>query len=159
MLNFTNGNEAVDLKSTVTSYISEMQEDLQNIAADAESSPAVKASAIIEIEKRAKELSAVAALLTSVASEYKGASTDLKGDLLADMTAADLKSAVVGAYKLTRAKSPASVDLQVEAEDLPAEFQRVSADKRALTKALKDGRQVDGATLKQGEHIRISLAR
>ena len=153
-------NEVVGLKEEVATHINGLIQDLTNVRVDLEnSSDEVRVKSVIELERQVKAIQEVASALTKVASEYKGTADEVKSGLLTELTDADLKSKILGQFKLTRCKSPASVDLQVNPEELPTEFQRISADKRKIASALKGGRKVEGAELQQGEHIRISLAR
>lgn len=54
-------------------------------------------------------------------------------------------------------KSPESVRLDIDPKHLPPEFQKVTveADTAAIKKFLKDGGEIKGVTLVQGEHLRI----
>ena len=159
-MQITKTNEVVGLKQEVATHIDALIEDLTNVRVDLEnSSEEVQVKSVIELERQVKSIQEVASALTKVATEYKDTANEVKGGLLTELADADLKSKILGQFKLTRCKSPASVDLQVDPEELPTEFQRISADKRKLASALQDGRKVKGAKLQQGEHIRISLAR
>ncbi|STZ14007.1 Siphovirus Gp157 [Moraxella caviae] len=53
--------------------------------------------------------------------------------------------------------SPASVRLDIDAANLPQEFQNIEikANSTAIKKALKDGVVIDGVTLVQNKHVRI----
>ena len=58
---------------------------------------------------------------------------------------------------IRKQKSPASVRLDIDAQHLPSEYQKVEikTNNAAIAKALKDGIVIDGASLVQGEHLRI----
>ena len=105
-------------------------------------------------------LKAQAKAILAAAADYEALSAMLKDDIVADMQENDVKTEVHGDFKLTRCKSPATVDVDIAPEDLPEDYQRitVSADKRGLTKALKQGVSIEGVHLKQGEHLRIGIA-
>ena len=82
----------------------------------------------------------------------------LKNRLLFDMQENDEQAAPAGDFKIARQRnSQPSVVLSIQAEDLPAEFQKVTvdADKDALKFAINAGEVIDGVDLETGEHIRI----
>lgn len=91
----------------------------------------------------------------------KGLATRLKETLLADLHQHGETKATAGKFKIARQKnSQPSVILNIAAEALPTEFQRITieADKTALKDALKDGTEIDGVALITGEHIRIRVS-
>jgi len=90
----------------------------------------------------------------------KGLATRLKDTLIADLQQHGEKSTTAGKFKIARQKnSQPSVILNIEAEALPTDYQRITieADKTALKDALKDGTEIDGVELRTGEHIRIRV--
>ena len=82
----------------------------------------------------------------------------LKKTLVGDLQHHGDTSITAGDFKLAR-QSRESVKLHIEAEDLPAEYQRVTidADKTTLKRDLKNKVKIDGVELEAAEHIRISL--
>ena len=82
----------------------------------------------------------------------------LKDTLKADLIEHDEKSVKAGKYRIARQKnSQPTVNVLIDAEDLPSEFQSVTvdADKAALKQAITHGTEVDGVDLEYGEHVRI----
>ena len=105
-------------------------------------------------------LKAQAKAILAAADDYDALSSMLKTDIVEDMASNDVKVETHGDFKLTRCKSPATVDVDCAPEDLPEDYQKVtvSADKRKLTRAVKQGVAIEGVTLRQGEHLRIGIA-
>lgn len=81
----------------------------------------------------------------------------LKSNMLSAMIDSDIAKIDDPIMPIRRQKSPASVRLDITAEQLPSEYQKVEikANNTAIAKALKDGIVIDGASLVQGEHLRI----
>lgn len=81
----------------------------------------------------------------------------LKSNMLAAMQANDIKKVDDPIIPIRRQKSIPSVCLDINADRLPKEFQKmeIKANHVAIAKALKDGIVIDGANLVQNEHIRI----
>ena len=90
----------------------------------------------------------------------KGLASRLKDTLMADLHQHGERRTTAGKFSIARQKnSQPSVILNISAEALPTEFQRltIEADKTALKDALKDGTEIDGVSLETGEHIRIRV--
>lgn len=90
----------------------------------------------------------------------KGLATRLKDTLMADLHQHGENSTTAGKFKIARQKnSQPSVILNIDAEALPTEFQRltIEADKTALKDALENGTEIDGVSLETGEHLRIRI--
>ena len=82
----------------------------------------------------------------------------LKERLLFDMQANGEESVPAGEFRIKRQRnSQASVVLDIDAEDLPEDYQKVTveADKDALKYAIKAGEVIDGVNVETGEHVRI----
>ena len=92
------------------------------------------------------------------AAARENLSKRLKKVLVGDLSHHGEESVLAGDFKLTR-KITDSVKLHIDAEDLPAEYQRVKieADKPELKRALKRGEEIDGAELEETEHIQIKV--
>ena len=91
----------------------------------------------------------------------KGLATRLKDTLMADLQQHGETRTTAGNFKIARQKnSQPSVILNIAAEALPTEFQRITieADKTALKDAIQDGTEIDGVSLETGEHIRILVS-
>ena len=85
----------------------------------------------------------------------------MKDTLLADLQQHGERRTTAGNFKIARQKnSQPSVILNIEAEALPTEFQRltIEANKEALKEALNNGTEIDGVALVTGEHIRILVS-
>ena len=85
----------------------------------------------------------------------------LKENLSAYLRVHGMHSVSAGAFKIAKQKnSQPSVILNISAEALPTEFQRITieADKTALKLALKNGTEIDGVSLETGEHLRIRVS-
>ena len=90
----------------------------------------------------------------------KGLASRLKETLMADLHQHGETRTTAGKFKIARQKnSQPSVILNIAAEALPTEFQRltIEADKTALKDALEKGEAVNGVELRTGEHIRIRI--
>lgn len=83
----------------------------------------------------------------------------LKARAQMDMESHGETAVTAGQFTFRRQASPPSVEVQVPVEALPVEFHKVvvSVDKTALKEALSQGRSIEGAELRRGEHIRIRL--
>lgn len=81
----------------------------------------------------------------------------LKYNMLMAMVDNDIRKIDDPIMPIRRQKSSPSLRLEIDAEYLPQEFQKVEikANTTAITKAIKDGLVIDGASLVQNEHIRI----
>ena len=81
----------------------------------------------------------------------------LKSNMLSVMVDNDIAKIDDPIMPIRRQKSPASVRLDIDAEHLPSEYQKVEvkANSTAIAKALKDGIVIDGASLVQSEHLLI----
>ena len=81
----------------------------------------------------------------------------LKSNMLSVMVDNDIAKIDDPIMPIRRQKSPASVRLDIYAEHLPREYQKVEikANNTAIAKALKDGIAIDGVSLVQSEHLRI----
>ena len=91
----------------------------------------------------------------------KGLATRLKDTLMADLQQHGETRTTAGKFKIARQKnSQPSVILNIDAEALPTEFQRltIEANKEALKEALENGTEIDGVALVTGEHIRIRVS-
>lgn len=91
----------------------------------------------------------------------KGLATRLKDTLMADLQQHGETRTTAGKFKIARQKnSQPSVILNIDAEALPTEYQRltIEADKTALKEAINNGTEIDGVSLETGEHIRIRLS-
>ena len=90
----------------------------------------------------------------------KGLATRLKDILMYELKADDARSITAGTFKVARQRnSQPSVIMNIEAEALPTEFQRITieADKEVIKDALSNGTEIDGVSLVTGEHIRIRV--
>ena len=79
---------------------------------------------------------------------------------MADLHQHGEKSTTAGTFKIARQKnSQPSVILNIEADALPTEYQRITieANKEALKDALNSGEAIDGVALVTGEHVRIRI--
>ena len=92
------------------------------------------------------------------AAARENLSKRLKKVLAGDLAHHGEESVLAGDFKLTR-KSTDSVKLNIDAEDLPAEYQRITvqADKPELKRALKNKEKIDGVELEKTEHIQIKV--
>lgn len=84
----------------------------------------------------------------------------LKERLLFDLQEDGAEKAPAGIFKIARQRnSQPSLIVEIDAEDLPADFQKVSVDvdNDALREALNAGERIRGARLELGEHIRIRV--
>ena len=91
----------------------------------------------------------------------KGLATRLKDTLMADLQQHGETRTDAGNFKIARQKnSQPSVILNIEAEALPTEYQRITieANKDALKDALNNGTEVEGVALVTGEHLRIRVS-
>lgn len=60
-------------------------------------------------------------------------------------------------FTVTRtSSSKVKIDVNVSIAELPERFQRITANKPELKRALSNGEKVEGVQLEQGEHIRIN---
>lgn len=85
----------------------------------------------------------------------------LKDNLSAYLSVHGMRSVYAGEFKIAKQKnSQPSVILNIDAEALPTEFQRltIEANKEALKEALNNGTEIDGVALITGEHIRIRVS-
>ena len=81
----------------------------------------------------------------------------LKERLKKDMQFLDLKTVNAGIYTIYTRENPVpTLTIDIDPEDLPEQFQKIEADTDELRHALSTGEEIDGVTLKKGEHIRIS---
>ena len=153
-------NPTDELKAAVSTAVSALSEDLDALTPDDTDARESVVNTVRSAETTAADLKALAKQLTAAAADYEALSSLLKTDIVEDMAAAGTKTETVGIFKLTRCKSPATVDVDIAPEDLPEDYRvvKVSADKRKLTRAVKDGVSIDGVTLRQGEHLRIGIA-
>ena len=78
----------------------------------------------------------------------------LRGTLLDDMIQHGEKQNNVGKFRLSR-RNGARVVLHIDAGDLPEAYQRITADKNALRRALSGGEVIEGVELEPTEHVRI----
>jgi len=95
------------------------------------------------------------------AKALENLSRRLKDTLLADLQQHGETRTRAGNFKIARQKnSQPSVILNIEAEALPTDYQRITieADKTALKDALNNGTEIDGVSLETGEHIRIRVS-
>ena len=84
----------------------------------------------------------------------------LKERLVDDLQSHDESVVNAGIFKIARQRnSQPSVVLDVDAEDLPEAYQKVTveADKDALKYAINAGEVIDGVNVVTGEHIRIRV--
>lgn len=119
----------------------------------------------IHVIKNAETASAAckaqAAAFYARAKALENLSRRLKDTLLADLQQHGERRTTAGNFKIARQKnSQPSVILNIEAEALPTEFQRltIEANKEALKEALNNGTEIDGVALVTGEHIRILVS-
>ena len=94
------------------------------------------------------------------ARALKNLAKRLKDRLLEDMKLNGEEAVPAGIFKIARqTNSVPSLILDIDAEDLPGEFQiiTVDADNDALRQALKAGEKIEGAKLEKGEHVRIKV--
>jgi DNA repair ATPase RecN len=60
-------------------------------------------------------------------------------------------------FTVTRtSSSKVKIDVNVSIAELPERFQRITANKPELKRALSNGEKVEGVQLEQGEHIQIN---
>lgn len=91
----------------------------------------------------------------------KGLATRLKDILMADLHQHGETRTTAGNFKIARQKnSQPSVILNIEAEALPTDYQRITieANKEALKDAIQNGTEIDGVSLETGEHLRIRVS-
>lgn len=84
----------------------------------------------------------------------------LKERLLFDMQQNDEQAVPAGEFKIARQRnSQPSVILDIEPEDLPRDYQKVTveADKDALKRAINRGETIVGVDLETGEHVRFYI--
>ena len=98
-------------------------------------------------EMEAKALRTRASALTKLAKQ-------LRGTFLDDMIQHGEKQNNVGKFRLSR-RNGARVVLHIDAGDLPEAYQRITADKTALRRALSGGEVIEGVELEPTEHVRI----
>ena len=81
----------------------------------------------------------------------------LKKRLVEDLQASGESEVNAGKFRIARQRNQPSVVLSVDAEDLPAEYQKVEikADKDALRYAINAGETIEGVNLETGEHVRF----
>lgn len=80
----------------------------------------------------------------------------LKERLHQDMKQHGLNKVDAGIFTVREQRnSVASLEVEVQPEQLPEEFQRIEIDTAELRAALEFGEEVKGASLKKGTHIRI----
>lgn len=92
----------------------------------------------------------------AVYTAHNNLAKNLKERLFNDLNSLGLKSVDAGAFTVrTWTNSVPTLHVHAEAEDLPEEFQILEVDTDALRYALANGREVDGAELVKGEHLRI----
>ena len=150
--------------STLATHIADTVENLNaqldDLTPESTASRESTIRTIRSADATVKSLKAQAKALLAAAADYDALSSLLKDDIVTDMTENDVKTEVHGDYKITRCHSPATVDVACPATDLPEDYQKVvvSADKRKLTKAVKQGVAIEGVTLRQGQHLRIGIA-
>lgn len=80
----------------------------------------------------------------------------LKANLFESMKATGNKSLKGKVFTLRIQKNPPSLDME-DIENIPEEYKifRVEANKRAMMEYIKNGGEINGVTLKQGESLRI----
>lgn len=108
-------------------------------------------------EARAEALRGEAQAFLGRAHAARKLAERLKQQLLVAMQQQGEDVLDAGLFRVRRQVSTPAVDIHVEPEALPMEFQKVnvSVDKVALRKALQSGRPAAGAELVRGEHVRI----
>ena len=108
-------------------------------------------------QAHAQALKAESRRLAGRARVMESLSSRMKSALQADLEANGEVEAQAGLFRLAIRKSPASVEVSVSPESLPAEFRRTvhEADKASLKSALQAGREVDGVELVERSHLRI----
>ena len=110
-------------------------------------------------EITSKACRAEADAFTKRARALENLAKRLKGNLLYDLQAHGDDVVNAGKFKIARQSGQKSVVVNIEAYDLPEEFQRVTieVDKSALKEALNRGEEIDGAELEDTEHVRIRV--
>ena len=101
-------------------------------------------------QAEAKALRTRASALTNLAKQ-------LRGTLLDDMVQHGEKQTNAGKFRLRRQNGPPRVVLHIDAVDLPEEYQRITADKNALSRVLRNGEAIEGVELEPTEHIKITV--
>ena len=72
----------------------------------------------------------------------------------------DLLRVDAGRFTVTRqSSSKVEIDNNVSIAELSERFQRITANKPELKRALNNGEKVEGVQLEQGEHVRIDTKR
>lgn len=100
---------------------------------------------------------AEATALRTRASALTKLAKQLRETLLNDMIQHGEKQTNAGEFRVRRQKGPPRVVLHIDAVDLPEEYQHITADKNALSRALRAGGAIEGVELEPTEHIRITV--
>ena len=112
---------------------------------------------ILNSTNAAKANQEVASQFQAKATAQNNLAKQLKERLKEDMKLHGLKTMNAGIYTVrTQKNSVPSLNVDIDPEELPEQFQKVEADTDELRHALSIGEEVDGVTLEKGEHIRIS---
>lgn len=137
----------------------EIFDELEALFAHREAKHVAYIHVIRNAEAAAQALKAEAREFQARANSAEALAKQLKHRLMSDMAQHDEPSTEAGMFKLRRRLSPPAVHVLVPTEALPSEFHKVTVtpDKAALKAALAEGRNVEGAELKQGEHLRIQV--
>lgn len=101
-------------------------------------------------QAEAQALRARATALTNLAKQ-------LKGTLLDDMIQHGEKGTNAGKFRLSRRNGPPRVVLHIDAVELPEKYWRITADKTALSRALRTGEAIQGVELERNEYIAITV--
>ena len=103
---------------------------------------------------------AIADEFQSIATAHNKLAKTLKERLHEDMKFHHLDEVNAGIYVVRTATNPtAKLEVYVDADKLPEQFQKIEVDTDELRYALSVGEEVEGAELVKGQHIRISANR
>ena len=137
----------------------ELLDQLDNLEMERDEKREAYIHVIRNAESMAEDLQRESKGFALRAGQHRNLAARLKKRLLEDLQQHGEQTASAGNWKLRRQKNPVRVEVYLDVEELPEEFQRVKVeiDKSALLEALKRGADIKGVALKQDEHIRIAI--
>ena len=150
-----------EITSEIKGVIEEIIEAQQQNDCDLVDELTEKLISLINLESNRYE--AIAHVIKDCENTAKGINKiakTLRERAVQNMKQLDLLKVDAGRFTVTRASiSKVKIDVNVSIEELPERFQRITADKREMQRALRNGEEVEGVQLEQGEFIRINRRR
>lgn len=155
------GHALFEITSEIKGVIEEIIEAQKQNDCDLVDELTEKLISLINLESNRYE--AIAHVIKNCENTAKGINKiakTLRERVVQNMKQLDLLRVDAGRFTVTRrSSSKVRIDVNVSIRELPEQFQKITANKPELNRALRNGEKVEGVQLEQGEFIQINRRR